>query len=66
MARYLVITQHEDGTGRSTFSGSNHRRLVKWARAAHNLRRDHVTVIRADTGNVVIWLGTDFSKEKQS
>lgn len=63
MATYKII-RRDPATGEtSRWSSNDHRRTVAAARYDHQYRGQQVTVVRADSGNVVIWLGADLSAE---
>jgi len=63
MATYQIMRRDPKTGDTSRWSSSDYRRTVLAARYDHEQRGQHVTVIRSDNGNVVVFHGTDMSAE---
>ncbi len=63
MATYKIISRDPSTGETSRWQSNDYRRTVLAARYDHQHRGQHVTVVRADSGNTVIWLGSDMSDE---
>lgn len=63
MATYLTMTRDPATGETSRRASNNYRHSVLAARYDHHARGLHVTVIRSDSGNVVVFHGADMSAE---
>ena len=63
MPKYLIMRRDPTTGNTSRWSSNEYRGTVLAARYDHKQRGQHVTVIRADSGNVVVWFGANMASE---
>jgi hypothetical protein len=67
MATYQIMRRDPATGATSRWSSNDYRRTVLAARYDHEQRGQHVTVTRTDSGNVVVFHGSNMAAEmKQS